>query len=207
MRIRDSGIVEDAKIFSDVEDIASRTANAIDAFGNLTWTYCHGDGHGFNARITTRVFFDFDDGGLGYLAYDLSVFLWAEVSFGRKLTPMWDSFIEGYRAVRPIAPYDFEAAQRFVIVRHFWLMGEYASRTQEWAATPLAGSLGKRPFSIPGRRSGLLTAYSEVGPQSFDTARSYAGGVGSVADTQCTQTRTRDVSASQRCAWFARRPS
>ncbi|WP_105416475.1 phosphotransferase enzyme family protein [Neorhizobium sp. T25_27] len=136
-RIRDSGIVEDAKVLSDLEDIASRSAEAIDALGNLTWTYCHGDCHGFNARINDAgdaVFFDFDDGGPGYLAYDLSVFLWAKVSFGRKLTPMWDAFIEGYRAVRPIAPFDFEAARRFVIVRHIWLMGEYASRSQEWGS-------------------------------------------------------------------------
>ncbi|MCQ1574309.1 phosphotransferase [Neorhizobium galegae] len=136
-RIRDSGIVEDAKVLSELEDIASRTANVIEAFGNLTWTYCHGDCHGFNARINDAgdaVFFDFDDGGPGYLAYDLSVFLWAKVSFGRKLTPMWDAFLEGYRAGRPIAPYDLEAAQRFVIVRHFWLMGEYASRSQEWGS-------------------------------------------------------------------------
>ena len=36
--------------------------------------------------------------------------------------------------MRPISPDDFEAAHRFVIVRHFWLMGEYASRAQEWGS-------------------------------------------------------------------------
>jgi len=136
-RIRDSGIVEDSEVYSDLENIAARTGRAIEAFGNLTWTYCHGDCHGFNSRINSAgeaVFFDFDDGGPGYLAYDLSVFLWAQVSFGRKSTGMWDAFIDGYRAVRPITPDDFEASLRFVIVRHFWLMGEYASRAQEWGS-------------------------------------------------------------------------
>ena len=136
-RIFDSGIVEDPDVRSDLESIAARTGNAIEAFPNLSWTYCHGDCHGFNSRINDAgeaVFFDFDDGGPGYLAYDLSVFLWAKVSFGRKLTAMWDAFIEGYRSVRPISPDDFEAAHRFVIVRHFWLMGEYASRAQEWGS-------------------------------------------------------------------------
>ncbi|MBX5197593.1 phosphotransferase [Rhizobium sp. NZLR10] len=136
-RIRDSGIVEDADVRSDLEQIAARTAKAIEAFGDLTWTYCHGDCHGFNSRINDAgeaVFFDFDDGGPGYLAYDLSVFLWAQVSFGRSSTAMWNAFIDGYRAVRPITPDDFEAALRFVIVRHFWLMGEYASRAQEWGS-------------------------------------------------------------------------
>ena len=136
-RIFDSGIVEDAEVRSDLESIAARTGKAIEAFPNLSWTYCHGDCHGFNSRINDAgeaVFFDFDDGGPGYLAYDLSVFLWAKVSFGRKLTAMWDAFVEGYRAARPISPNDFEAAHRFVIVRHFWLMGEYASRAQEWGS-------------------------------------------------------------------------
>ncbi|EJC79869.1 putative homoserine kinase type II (protein kinase fold) [Rhizobium leguminosarum bv. trifolii WSM2297] len=135
-RIRDSGVVEDADVYGELETIAARTATAIEA-GNLTRTYCHGDCHGFNARINDAgeaVFFDFDDGGPGYLAYDLSVFLWAQVSFGRSSTAMWDAFIDGYRAIREITPDDFEAAQRFVIVRHIWLMGEYASRAQEWGS-------------------------------------------------------------------------
>ncbi|CAN7234646.1 phosphotransferase [Rhizobium leguminosarum] len=136
-RICDSGVVEDAEVRNDLEAIAARTTQAIEAFANLTWTYCHGDCHGFNARINDAgeaVFFDFDDGGPGYLAYDLSVFLWAQTSFGRKSTAMWDAFVDAYRAVRPITPDDFEAAHRFVIVRHIWLMGEYASRAQEWGS-------------------------------------------------------------------------
>jgi Ser/Thr protein kinase RdoA (MazF antagonist) len=136
-RIRDSGIVEETQVIGDLENIAERTASAIGAFSNLTWTYCHGDCHGFNARIDEAgeaVFFDFDDGGPGYLAYDLAVFLWANVSFGRKSTTAWDAFVGGYRAIRPIASDDFEAALRFVIVRHVWLMGEYASRAQEWGS-------------------------------------------------------------------------
>ncbi|MGO7550004.1 phosphotransferase enzyme family protein [Rhizobium leguminosarum] len=136
-RICDSGVVEDAEVRSELEDIAARTAKAIEAFGDLTSTYCHGDCHGFNARINDAgeaVFFDFDDGGPGYLAYDLSVFLWAQTSFGRRSTEMWDAFVDAYRAVRPITPADFEAAHRFVIVRHIWLMGEYASRAQEWGS-------------------------------------------------------------------------
>jgi len=136
-RIRDSGIIEAAEVRSDLESIAARTGEAIETFNGLTWTYCHGDCHGFNARINDAgeaAFFDFDDGGPGYLAYDLSVFLWAKVSFGRNLTAVWSAFVDGYREVRPILLNDFEVAHRFVIVRHFWLMGEYASRAQEWGS-------------------------------------------------------------------------
>jgi Ser/Thr protein kinase RdoA (MazF antagonist) len=138
-RVQDSGLVENQSAIAELEAIASRTAKTIE-FLDLTTTHCHGDCHGFNARITDAgiaAFFDFDDGGPGYLAYDLSVFLWAKVSFGRKLYAMWDAFIEGYRTIRPIAPNDFEAAHTFVIVRHIWLMGEYASRRKEWGTEPV----------------------------------------------------------------------
>jgi Ser/Thr protein kinase RdoA (MazF antagonist) len=136
-RINDCGIVEDAPTRDELQAIGLRTADRIEAFGDLAWTHCHGDCHGFNARVDaagTAAFFDFDDGGPGYLAYDLSVFLWAKVSFRRDLASMWEPFIEGYRRIRPISPVDLEAAQAFVIVRHIWLMGEYASRTDEYGS-------------------------------------------------------------------------
>lgn len=158
-QIRDSGIVEDKAAFSDLESIAERTARAIEASGPLTWTHCHGDCHGFNARIDDAgqaVFFDFDDSGPGYLSYDLSVFLWANVSFGRRLSPAWDAFIEGYRAVRPISSDDFEAAIRFVIVRHFWLMGEYASRADEWGSNTV-GWIAREANFLKSWETGQLT--------------------------------------------------
>jgi Ser/Thr protein kinase RdoA (MazF antagonist) len=138
-RVRDSGLVENQSTVTDLEALASRTAKTVESL-DLTTTHCHGDCHGFNARIIApglAAFFDFDDGGPGYLAYDLSVFLWAKVSFGRELYAMWDAFIEGYRTIRQIAPNDFEAVHRFVIVRHIWLMGEYASRRKEWGTEPV----------------------------------------------------------------------
>ncbi len=80
------------------------------------------------------MFFDFDDGGPGYLACDLAVYLWTQVSFGRETTRAWTLFLDGYRSIRPIIPVDFEAVFRFVIVRHFWLMGEHASRADAWGS-------------------------------------------------------------------------
>ena len=135
-RIRESGTFESDAASADLEATASRVAKAIESL-DLTWTHCHGDCHGFNARMTgagVAAFFDFDDGGPGYLAYDVAVFLWAKVSFGRRLQAMWRAFIEGYRTVRLLAPNDFGAVHAFVIVRHIWLMGEYASRGREWGS-------------------------------------------------------------------------
>jgi Ser/Thr protein kinase RdoA (MazF antagonist) len=147
-RIRESGVVGNAAA-GELEALAGRTAMAIESFEGLTWTHCHGDCHGFNARINEAgeaAFFDFDDGGPGYLAYDLSVFLWAKVSFGRTLHPMWRAFVDGYRTVRPINCSDFEAAHVFVIVRHIWLMGEYASRAREWGSEPVSWLEGEIDF-------------------------------------------------------------
>jgi Ser/Thr protein kinase RdoA (MazF antagonist) len=150
-RIRDSGLVEDAEVMRDLEAIAARTATAIAAFDGMTPTYCHGDCHGFNARINEAgqaVFFDFDDSGPGWLAYDLSVFLWAKISFGRDLVDMWHAFLRGYRTVRPITEQDLEAALHFVVVRHFWLMGEFAARASEWGGNSVGWVAREGSFLI-----------------------------------------------------------
>ncbi|CAL80123.1 putative Phosphotransferase enzyme family [Bradyrhizobium sp. ORS 278] len=132
-----------------LQQVAQRTAARIAAVDGLTWTHCHGDCHGFNARIGadgTAVFFDFDDGGPGYLAYDLSVFLWTKLSFGRRFHAAWHAFVDGYRSVRPISAADYEAAHAFVIVRHIWLMGEQASRAREWGSENVRWVTQQRDF-------------------------------------------------------------
>jgi Ser/Thr protein kinase RdoA (MazF antagonist) len=122
-----------------LSELSTRLDASVNALQDLSWTRCHGDCHGGNARIISdgpgagqARFFDFDDGGYGYLAYDLAVNLWAQVSFGRRGHAMWLAFIDGYRSVRPIAQEDFDAIALFVPIRHIWLMGEYAGRVAEW---------------------------------------------------------------------------
>jgi Ser/Thr protein kinase RdoA (MazF antagonist) len=133
---------ESRRYFSE---LASRLDASVGALRDLSWTRCHGDCHGFNAHLITEgpqagqaKFFDFDDGGFGYLAYDLAVHLWAQLSFERRRHAMWFAFIDGYRSVRPIAPADFDAVALFVPIRHIWLMGEYAGRVAEWGTTATA---------------------------------------------------------------------
>lgn len=128
----------DAAAKEGFTELASRLSATVAARGDLTWTRCHGDCHGFNARILENgphagqaMFFDFDDGGPGYVAYDLAVFLWARVSFQRRGHELWHKFIDGYRSIHPIAPADFEATHLFVPIRHIWLLGEWASRVNE----------------------------------------------------------------------------
>jgi Ser/Thr protein kinase RdoA (MazF antagonist) len=120
-------------------ELTERLSTALAERDGLFWTRCHGDCHGYNAIIALQgpragqaVFIDFDESGPGYLAYDLAVFLWNCILFGRKRHASWHAFIEGYRSIRELPPADFEAVHLFVPIRHIWLMGEYASRIHEW---------------------------------------------------------------------------
>ena len=121
-----------------LREISEHLSASVSAIDNLTWTRCHGDCHGANARIAESgihageaVFFDFDDGGPGYLAYDLAVNLWARTFFNRKMHAQWHAFIEGYNSVRPITKTDFGAVHLFAAIRHIWLLGEYAGRISD----------------------------------------------------------------------------
>jgi Ser/Thr protein kinase RdoA (MazF antagonist) len=124
---------------SGLADLAGRLSGAVAERDGLSWTRCHGDCHGYNANIALQgaqagqaVFFDFDESGPGYLAYDIAVFLWCCVIFERKQHAFWHAFMDGYRSIRDVPHADFEAAHLFVPIRHIWLLGEYASRATEW---------------------------------------------------------------------------
>jgi Ser/Thr protein kinase RdoA (MazF antagonist) len=127
-------------------DLTARLSSALAEWDGLSWTRCHGDCHGYNAHIALQgphagqaVFFDFDDGGPGFLAYDLAAFLHACVLFERKQHAFWHAFIDGYRSIRELSHADFEAAHLFVLFRHMWLFGEYASRIHEWGQQAVPG--------------------------------------------------------------------
>jgi Ser/Thr protein kinase RdoA (MazF antagonist) len=131
----------------NLSKVAHRLSTAILSLETPTWTHCHGDCHGLNARIVkndngqeSAVFFDFDECGFGYLSYDLAVHLWAQVSFQRRRYAMWNAFIRGYRSARPIPAVDFEAIHLFVPVRHIWLMGQFAERINEWGSESLSAT-------------------------------------------------------------------
>jgi Ser/Thr protein kinase RdoA (MazF antagonist) len=120
-------------------DLTGRLSSALAERDGLSWTRCHGDCHGYNANIVEQgpragqaVFFDFDESGPGYLAYDLSVFLWNCVIFERKDHASWHAFLEGYRSIRQLPHADFEATHLFVPIRHIWLLGEWASHVPKW---------------------------------------------------------------------------
>lgn len=113
----------------------------------LTRVVCHGDCHGGNNYVSTdekgarrTAFFDFDDAGPGWLAYDLAVFLWGQLP--RKLMTEVDEdtaakylrFISGYAGAGVLPPADLDALPLFLAVRNVWLIGEYASRRHHWGS-------------------------------------------------------------------------
>ena len=113
----------------------------------LSQVACHGDCHGHNNFIkrpmegkATTSFFDFDDGGPGFLAYELAVLPWSLLLRKSLAEPdadaleKWQHFLAGYKSQRAVSDTDTAAIPLFISIRHFWLMGEYASRAHHWGS-------------------------------------------------------------------------
>lgn len=117
--------------------------------GRLTRVICHGDTHGFNNHVDAdlagarkTVFFDFDDAGPGYLAYDLSVLPWSYM-FRKSLNEpdntlreRWKHYLRGYRANgSEISEPDLAALPLFLQLRSLWNFGEAAGRLHHWGTS------------------------------------------------------------------------
>jgi Ser/Thr protein kinase RdoA (MazF antagonist) len=120
-----------AQIKDVAADVQARLArNAT----HLSVGLCHGDCHGYNATILDdqATLFDFDEGGIGWLAYDLAVFLHMCLIAVPARRPLWSSFLGGYRSQRLLPPADLEAIQAFMIVRELWAFGAWAEGAPHW---------------------------------------------------------------------------
>ncbi|RQO80948.1 phosphotransferase enzyme family protein [Acidovorax sp. FJL06] len=116
---------------------------------DLTKVICHGDTHGFNNHVYANtagdkkaVFFDFDDAGPGYLAYDMSVMPWSYLA--RKmlkepddvLQDRWKHYLHGYRAGGgEISEADLVSLPMFLQLRHLWNLGEAVGRLNHWGTS------------------------------------------------------------------------
>jgi len=105
----------------------------------LDWGVCHGDLHGANVHFheDSLTHFDFDCGGFGWRAYDVSVFLWAKVRgkgeehFNNE---QWSMFLESYQKHKSLSEYDLKAIPLFVAIREIWLMGLHIGGSQVWGS-------------------------------------------------------------------------
>jgi Ser/Thr protein kinase RdoA (MazF antagonist) len=134
--------VFEGELADDAVALAASLGASLDAHGETaSLAHCHGDNHAGNTFIDdasdgTLVagWFDFDDGGPGFLAYDLATFLWSLLlrtpagDVTEEVPPLWQAFITAYRDVRPIPTSDYAMLGLLVAVRHFWIMGNFASR-------------------------------------------------------------------------------
>lgn len=137
----------DAPLLDTYEALVSRLQEELAAIeGNLTRVVCHGDTHGFNNHVATNaageretVFFDFDDAGPGFLAYDLCVLPWSHLfRKGLKepddaLRERWSHYLRGYReGGGEVGEADLSALPLFLQLRHLWNLGEAAGRLHHW---------------------------------------------------------------------------
>ncbi|MDQ3272496.1 MAG: phosphotransferase, partial [Pseudomonadota bacterium] len=121
---------------AEFTELGSRLHQRISSMEGLTRVVCHGDSHGQNNFVSAgkgdeRIasFFDFDDAGPGYLAFDLAVYAWhthprtVSGKLDEKALTRWQHFIAAYRTEQAITAADLQAIPFFMAVRHFWLLG------------------------------------------------------------------------------------
>ena len=157
-----------AELRPGFEAAAQRLSKRIEALGPLQRVLCHGDAHGENNFVTLdaqgahqAAFFDFDEAGPGYLAYELAVYPW--VMFPRvpdgvpseKVLARWAAFVTAYREARPVPEADLAAIARFMAVRQFWLLGEYAGRIPTWGSQAM-------PTDFLRRQATMLTQWETL---------------------------------------------
>lgn len=132
------------------------------AEAGLTRVLCHGDTHGFNNHVNTdasgvrkTVFFDFDDAGPGFLAYDLSVLPWSYLfRKGLKepddvLRERWLHYLKGYRAGGgEVSESDLAALPLFLQLRHLWNLGEAAGRLHHWGTSSVPVDWLKKQLEV-----------------------------------------------------------
>lgn len=131
-------------------DVAAMLDSNLAERSGLSIAACHGDCHGGNNFIRIQddgargnSFFDFDDSAPGYLSYDLAVFLWSQLLRKSLAAPddeaaeKWHRFLRGYESQRKVETVDIDAIPLFVGMRHFWFLGEYASRRAQWGSEAL----------------------------------------------------------------------
>lgn len=111
---------------------------------DLEQGFCHGDLQCYHANLSsdgTMTFFDFDCGGFGYRAYDLSVFLWCS-RLEEAVETRWEPFLAAYRSRRAVQPLDLQAVPLFVCARYLWHIGVHTQNSPDWGV----GNLNEKYF-------------------------------------------------------------
>jgi Ser/Thr protein kinase RdoA (MazF antagonist) len=107
--------------------LADRLGDWVDRLpkGEGGYGLCHGDSHYENAFIDEagRVrFFDFEHAVRTWRAYDLATFIWGMFRLDRGV-PVWNAFMRGYAAVRPLDETETAWIRPFLVIRQLWWVG------------------------------------------------------------------------------------
>lgn len=153
----------ETELLDAYRSLASRLLGELEVAGHgLTRVVCHGDTHGFNNHMDTdtagtrrTVFFDFDDAGPGFLAYDLSVLPWSYLfRKGLKepddvLRERWAHYLRGYRASGgEISERDLVALPLFLQLRALWNLGEAAGRLHHWGTSSIPAEWLRKQIEV-----------------------------------------------------------
>ncbi|CAN5704649.1 hypothetical protein BH11PSE3_BH11PSE3_24530 [soil metagenome] len=153
-----------ADLAARFREVASGMVHHLEGMkASLSLGLCHGDCHGYNAMVEdgTATLFDFDEGGIGWLAYDLATFLWSCQRHAPAVRrPLWAHFLSGYRSVATLAVADMEALEALVIVRELWAFGASAEGAVHWGGQWFRSSDAARRIEELGLRFDRL-----VGPR------------------------------------------
>lgn len=157
-----------AELRPQFEVLAQRLHSRILALGPLTQVLGHGDAHGQNNFVVNgphgerqAAFFDFDDAGPGYLAYELAVYAWSmhphsvDGVMSDKAQARWRHFLSAYREMGAVSQTDLAAMPLFMAVRHIWLLGEYAGRVPVWGTQAM-------PTDYLRRQAATLTQWENL---------------------------------------------
>jgi Ser/Thr protein kinase RdoA (MazF antagonist) len=138
LKVLEPRMTERPQDLTYLQRVADDIREAIVEFDNqgMTKGLCHGGATGINAHLDQRgdfTFFDFDNAGAGWRAYDIASFRWGMLRYcgRRKADENYKAFLEGYREVRGLTRVDEDAVPPFVAAREIWRMGQDALTTNE----------------------------------------------------------------------------
>jgi Ser/Thr protein kinase RdoA (MazF antagonist) len=104
--------------------LAAKVQTNLNMLEGLEIGVCHGDPTLDNLHCTAEgqiIYYDFDQCGPGWLAYDLQgVFRYAQ---RLPRASVWESFLRGYQTRRQLSPGEIQAMPYFVVLNEYWCMG------------------------------------------------------------------------------------
>ena len=135
--------------FGELVRVADILRTALTArLGTLEWGACHGDFNGGNMHMAEDhrlTVFDFDFCGPGWRAYDfVGAWRWAAWSE----PGVWQAFLEGYRAVKPIADVDLAAVPLLDGVSRLRSLGLVAVNASHRGSLPVLGRKLQRQMNF-----------------------------------------------------------